>query len=122
MPKSANQYTIAHFCNLFPHLGTLDLRTTFSSSTATSDTAPLPPTFQLETLKLGHCEDHILDWILPMAVALKALHLAHSSDFNSRSAISNIIGNATGLKELHLHHMSVEEVTGLFLISLISHF
>lgn len=123
MPRSANCHTIAHFCNSFPHLRTLDLTATYSGSDATSDTAPPPPMFQLETLKLGwHCDDHILDWILPTAVALKALHLLHISDYNSRSTISNIIFNTTRLKELHLHGMNVQDVTGSFLFSFISPF
>ncbi|KAJ7592562.1 hypothetical protein C8J56DRAFT_885714 [Mycena floridula] len=112
----ADHYTIPRFCNNFPRLGTLDLRETFSKFVGTGDTAPKPPTFQLQMLKLGACDDYrTLEWLLPTAGSLRKVHLSHSSlHIHCLSAVSDIIlGASASLKELYLEGINVVQVQKL---------
>ncbi|KAF9063242.1 hypothetical protein BDP27DRAFT_1335374 [Rhodocollybia butyracea] len=109
-PESADRYTIARFCNAFPHLRILDLRQVTSDSSAASHRKPAlqSPTFQLEVLKIAsHRGRRILKWILPAIFNLKTLCLYHSSRHkngdHARRAVSCIISGATSLEELHLN-------------------
>ncbi|KAJ7592571.1 hypothetical protein C8J56DRAFT_885723 [Mycena floridula] len=109
----ADHYTIPRFCNNFPRLATLDLRETFSKFVGTGDTAPKPPTFQLQMLKLGACDDYrTLEWLLPTVGSLRTVHLSHSSlHIHCLSAVSNIIlGASASLKELYLEGINVIQV------------